>query len=281
MRLDRFTSVDDFRSAAGSYLTAREAEHNLILGISATMAADPDSIEAPPYLVVASDGDRVVGAAMRTPPHNVILSEVDDPAVPALVAQDMRGDPPPGVVGPPDAVRAFADAWVATAGGGWREARRERIFRLSSLVEPAPAQGAARLVVAADAELLERWLVAFAAEALDEAEMGLIRRSIEAWRRGHRRRYWFWQVDNRPVSLVGAGGDTPNGIRIGPVYTPPEARGRGYASNLTAWVSRTTMGEGRRFCFLYTDLANPTSNKIYQAIGYEPVTDALMVAFTE
>jgi uncharacterized protein len=79
---------------------------------------------------------------------------------------------------------------------------------------------------------------------------------------------------------VGSGGETPNGIRIGPVYTPPEERGHGYASNLTAWVSQTLLDEGRRFCFLYADLGNPTSNKIYQAIGYEPVTDALMVAFT-
>jgi predicted GNAT family acetyltransferase len=280
MRLDRFDSVNDFRSAAASYLAAREAEHNLILGVSSSMEADPDSIDAPPYLAVAADGDHVLGVAMRTPPHNLILSEVDDAAVPALVAKDVRSDPPPGVVGPPDAVRAFADAWVGIAGGGWREVRRERIFRLSRLVAPAAVPGAARLVAPADADLLEGWLMAFAAEALDEAEQSLIHRGIEAWRRGKRRRYWFWEVDGRPVSLVGAGGETPNGTRIGPVYTPPDERGRGYASNLTAWVSMTVMDEGRRFCFLYTDLGNPTSNKIYQAIGYEPVTDALMVAFT-
>jgi hypothetical protein len=81
------------------------------------------------------------------------------------------------------------------------------------------------------------------------------------------------------VSLVGAGGRTPNGIRIGPVYTPPEERGRGYASRLTAYVSETLLAEGHRFCFLYTDIDNPTANDIYQQIGYRPVTDALMVSF--
>jgi hypothetical protein len=75
------------------------------------------------------------------------------------------------------------------------------------------------------------------------------------------------------VSVVGAGGETPNGIRIGPVYTPPEVRNRGYASALTAAASADQLARGRRFCFLFTDLANPTSNKIYQAIGYEPVCD--------
>ncbi|HJW22008.1 MAG TPA: GNAT family N-acetyltransferase, partial [Candidatus Limnocylindrales bacterium] len=69
------------------------------------------------------------------------------------------------------------------------------------------------------------------------------------------------------------GGLTPNGIRVGPVYTPPELRGRGYASNLVAGVSQLQLDAGRTFVFLFTDLANPTANKIYQEIGYEPVND--------
>ena len=85
--------------------------------------------------------------------------------------------------------------------------------------------------------------------------------------------------ESRPVSLTGVSGATPHGIRIGPVYTPSAFRGRGYASALVAEVSQEQLDAGRRFCFLYTDLANPTSNKIYQAIGYRPVTDALRIDF--
>jgi predicted GNAT family acetyltransferase len=80
--------------------------------------------------------------------------------------------------------------------------------------------------------------------------------------------------------MVGAGGETPNGIRIGPVYTPPQRRSRGYATSLTAAASADQLGRGRRFVFLFTDLANPTSNKIYQAIGYRPVCDVDMYRFT-
>ena len=79
---------------------------------------------------------------------------------------------------------------------------------------------------------------------------------------------------------MGFGGPTPNGIRIGPVYTPPELRGRGYASALTAQVSQLQLDRGKRFCFLYTDLANPTSNAIYRRIGYERVCDSRELAFT-
>jgi len=83
---------------------------------------------------------------------------------------------------------------------------------------------------------------------------------------------YIW-VDGEPACLVGVSGETPHGIRVAPVYTPPELRGRGYASALTAEVSQAQLDAGRRYCFLFTDLANPTSNKVYQAIGYEPVCD--------
>jgi predicted GNAT family acetyltransferase len=82
-----------------------------------------------------------------------------------------------------------------------------------------------------------------------------------------------------PVSLAAARGETPNGIRIGPVYTPPEHRGHGYASAVTAAASQDQLDRGRHFVFLFTDLSNPTSNKIYQAIGYERVCDVDMYRF--
>jgi len=83
---------------------------------------------------------------------------------------------------------------------------------------------------------------------------------------------WLW-VDDGPVAMAGAVGRTPNGIRVGAVYTPPDRRRQGYASSLVAALSQAQLDAGRRFCFLYTDLANPTSNHIYGAIGYEPVCD--------
>ena len=93
------------------------------------------------------------------------------------------------------------------------------------------------------------------------------------WIERNGRTAYLWIDRGRPVSLTGAGGLTPNGIRVGPVYTPREDRGRGYASNLVARVSQELLDSGRTFVFLFTDLSNPTSNKIYQAIGYEPVSD--------
>jgi predicted GNAT family acetyltransferase len=109
-------------------------------------------------------------------------------------------------------------------------------------------------------------------EAFGEVDLDEVAATTDRWLAGRGRTLHLWE-DGEVVSLVGAGGRTPNGIRIGPVYTPPAARRRGYASALFAAVSQAELDAGRRFCFLFTDLANPTSNHIYQAIGYEAVRD--------
>ena len=142
--------------------------------------------------------------------------------------------------------------------------------------EPATCLGDI-LVIDDDAilrELVTDWVVAFSTEAMPEQPPIDDPEAVaDRWIARVNRLLYLWEDGGRVVSLVGAGGETPNGIRIGPVYTPPDARGRGYATSLTAAASADQLERGRRFCFLFTDLANPTSNAIYQSIGYEPVCD--------
>ena len=278
MRLNRYTRVADFLAAAGEFLTDREAEHNLILGISSAIAGGARS-EPPPYLAAIHNGGKVVMAALRTPPFNLVLSEVDDEAALALLAQDLAGSELPGVVGPPAASRDFADRWVAAKGGAWTVLMDERVYRLTEVRPPRPAPGSWRLAVAGDRDLLAGWLFDFGLEALGEEDRERVAIGLDEWEAGTGRRFWLWESGGEPVTMVGAGGETPNGIRIGPVYTPPEHRGRGFASNLTAVVSQLLLDEGRRYCFLYANQANETAIRIYQAIGYEPVTDAVMLRF--
>jgi hypothetical protein len=278
MRLDRYPSVEAFLAVVGDFLVAREAEHNLMLGVASSAARNPGLYAGAPYLAVVSSDGRVVAAALRTPPYNVILSEVDDPAAVGLLVEDLAEESPAGLTGPPWPARDFASLWVARKGGSWRVQMEERVYALAALVPPRTTTGAARTATPSDRELVVRWLEAFGREALPEERAAMVERTVQDWLSGGRR-FWVWEDGGQPVALVGAGGLTPNGIRIGPVYTPAEARGRGYASNLTAEVSRQMLAEGRRFCFLYTDVTNRTSNRIYRAIGYQPVTDALMIGF--
>jgi len=130
----------------------------------------------------------------------------------------------------------------------------------------------------ADRELLIDWADAFNDEVRAGAPHGDTAKGVDARLASATAGFMVWE-DGQPVSMAGWGGATPNGVRVGPVYTPPELRRRGYASAVTAAASESQLAAGRRFCFLYTDLANPTSNRIYMDIGYEPVCDAIDYSF--
>jgi hypothetical protein len=277
LRLDRYERAADFLAAAGPWLAEREAEHNLILGIAAT-ARDNPGMYLDPWFALVTDGNRPVAAALRTPPWNLVLSEVDEPAALDLLVANLAGAELPGVVAAPDVATGFALRWAAANGGRFTVGMEERIFELTELIPPLPVSGAMRAATSDDRPLLIAWITAFAQEALGDDDASRVASQVDDWLTGRGRNLWLWE-DGGPRSLTGAGGETPNGIRIGPVYTPPDERGRGYASALVAAVSQAQLDAGRRFCFLYTDHTNPTTNKIYQAIGYRPVTDALRIDF--
>jgi len=280
LRLATYRRAADLLADAGAWLAEREAEHNLILGIAGDLAeGDRTDAEAEPYLALIRDGERPVLVALRTPPWNLLLSEADDPAALRLLADELFDVELPGVTGPPTAVERFGDLWARDHGVRPETTLEERIYRVSRVVEPPPPDGAPRRAAAGDRAQLADWLVDFQQEALPNDFPERLRDRMMAWDPDGTRQFWLWEVDGRPVSMASAHSPTPTGIRIGPVYTPPAERGHGYASALTAFVSRWNLDRGRRFCFLYTDLANRTANRIYQAIGYEPVTDARMIRF--
>lgn len=276
MLVVRYEAVPEYLREAGPFLEAREAEHNLIFGIVSGYLADPSQYAGPPYLAAVTDGDRVVGAALRTPPWRVILSvfEGDAAAVAEALAADLADTPLPGMVGPTGSTDAFAAAWSARTGARTRLTRHERSYRLRHVIPPRPASGHLQRAGEEHRSILAAWSKAFEEEA-HTAPPGPTDHDAVAdrWIRGIGRTAWLWIDHGRPVSLTGVGGLTPHGIRVGPVYTPPELRGRGYASNLVAEASQLQLDGGREFVFLFTDLANPTANHVYQAIGYEPVID--------
>lgn len=278
----RFDDVDGFLAATGDFLAAREAEHNLLWGITSQVRGFPELFEEPPTFASVTDaGGRVVAATLRTPPWNQVLSEVDDPAAVDLLAEELSGQPLPGVTGPSEAAARFAAAWAERTGRRAELGVAERIFRLERVVPPErPAAGSWRLAEPADRELVADWLVRFGAEATPTTPpLTEPLATADRWIARRYRTLYLWEADGRVVSLVGAGGETPHGIRIGPVYTPPDERDRGYASSLTAAATQDQLDSGRRFVFLFTDLSNPTSNKIYRAIGYEPVCDVDLYHF--
>lgn len=280
LAIERFESAPAFLDAAAAYLDAREAEHNLILGLTRHLAAHgPRPDAAPAYFAVARDGTRVVGAAVRTPPHQLLLSELDDAAAAGAFARDLRDvfHTLSGVLAAPAAAADFVRLWESLTLQRGRPGVRQRIYKAESAEPPGPSPpGRARAATAADRDLLVAWFEAFHLEAMPNDPGGSQAAANVDRRLAMPESGLVLWIDERdqPVSLLGFGAPTPNGMRIGPVYTPSEHRRRGYAGALTHEVTRMLLERGRRFCFLYTDLANPTSNAIYQRIGYRPVGDA-------
>ncbi len=276
MQLRRYDDGPAFYQRVAPFLLAREAEHCLILGLCGNISRHPEQFDDPYLALIERDG-AVVAVAVRTPPYGLALSYTDKPDALKLFAADLVGIAPAlsGVIGTPRLSRAFVDEWQPLSGQTAQVSRHERIFQLERVQPIAGASGRLRRITEADLPLLTEWLAAFDVEALGGA--GQHPYEIERLRANYlnsdHRTMYFWENGNQVVSLAGCGNPTRSGIRIGPVYTPPHLRGKGYASACVAAVSQLQLDDGWRFCFLFTDLSNPTSNHIYQTIGYQPVAD--------
>jgi predicted GNAT family acetyltransferase len=263
-----------FDDQAGRFLAAREAGNNLMLGLISGLQRGRAFGPQPPFFVVVRDRGDVIGAAMRTPPFNLILASGSEaraltPILDRLAAEttDLTG-----VSGPKDLVKIAADMWSQRMGVAAHLQMAERIYQLRRVVPPRAVAGSMRRARGADRDVIASWMYAFVEEAQPHLDRSIeaARENADRWIDGGTLRVW---EDSTPVSMAGASGPTPRGIRVSAVYTPPEMRRRGYASALVAALSQEQLHAGKNFCFLYTDLANPTSNKIYQDIGYEPVCD--------
>lgn len=285
MEVEGLADASDFLAEAEPFLLADEARHNLMLGIVGTIRDSPDHYTARNFWLVR-DGGRVVAAGLRTPPYKLILARPESTRALAALAEALAGEELPGVVGAePEAVE-FAALWTRHTGIPARANMRQGIYALKS-VEPPPAPpGSARVATEHDRELVLRWWTAFAEDALHEnsPSTDLAESMVDYRLSSSSAGVLLWEDGGQPVSLAGWSGPTPNGIRVSPVYTPQELRGRGYATALTAELSQRLLdgrlfAGGRSFCFLFTDLANPTSNAIYERIGYRRVAEAAEIAF--
>jgi len=269
-----------FLDLAGSLLLADEARNNLILGIAGTLVEHPDRYGEKRFWLVTGDAGEPSGAAIRTPPYNLLLGGCrPGPALGELV--EAIEDELPGVVGAHPEVDEFVRLWARSHAVEPRVLREQGVFALERVEPVPPAEGRSRSATRDDLPLLVGWMVAFGEEVLEEGDPGRAeaREAVEHRLAPGDGGFELWEDGGEVVSLSGWGGPTPNGIRIGPVYTPPELRGRGYATALTAELSQRLLDQGRRFCFLFTDLTNPTSNAIYERIGYVRVAESAMVAF--
>ena len=276
MHLTRFSSATEFAARAEAFLLQREAQHNLPLGLTSSLIVNPNLYPSQPYFAVVEDRGKVITAAVMTPPYRLVLCLTESREALALIAHDVRGVRPdlPGVIGPVPVSLHFAETWQSLTGAAFRRGMAERIYKLDKVNPVTGVSGRMRRTGEADRMLLLKWVMAFQQEAFGDVDAPAVERTVNNMLTmpPEHRGTFLWE-DPQPVSLTSYGGPTPNSMRLGPVYTPPEFRRRGYASACVAAASQYLLDSGRKFCTLFTHLSNPTSNHIYQVIGYEPVCD--------
>jgi predicted GNAT family acetyltransferase len=279
MELVPHDDVNSFLEAARPVLLPDEARHNLMYGICSTLLEAPDTYPVFHLWTVVRRGKPLL-AMLMTPPYNLLVGRPADPEAMEFAARTLmdQGLAAPGVTGAVPEVDAFAKVWEDLSGLARRPRMAQGIYAVRSVRSPRAVDGRMRLASADDRDVLVDWFDAFAAESIpaDAPHQGA--EEMVERRLASSGGFALWE-DGEAVSMSGFGGETPHGIRIGPVYTPPRLRRRGYASALVAQLSRQLLEAGREYCFLYTDLANPTSNRIYLELGYELVCESADYAF--
>jgi GNAT superfamily N-acetyltransferase len=265
--------ADDALDAAGAFLRGRPVEHNLVLSLLAARAASPE----PGRYWWVSDGLDVVAVLFQSPPtFSATITPAPPGAIAALVAAVADENRVlPGVTGDAATAAAFA--------GGWTERRRvpgepvegQRLYRLGSLVAPAAVDGSLRTATPDDRPMLLEWTRGFCADT--GMPGGDVARQVDA--RMSSGRYWIWEDGGTPLSSASASPIVAGVSRVGAVYTPPELRGRGFAAACVAAVSAHITDVEGAGAILYTQLRNPTSNAIYQRLGYEPVGEIVSYRF--
>ncbi|WP_435270124.1 GNAT family N-acetyltransferase [Streptomyces sp. 1222.5] len=273
--------LDGFLARAGDFLHSRPALHTVPLTVTEalrTRGMDAYGTEAPVFGWLERAGE-VRAVFFRTPPRRPYLTPLTPEEADSLAAHMARlGRPLPGVSADHYTATAFAKAWQRHTGAMPTLHERERLYRLGTLTPPEPLpEGRGRIAGEQDRERLIRWHREFIADigGTPAADNG----SWADTRIAHGRVTVWETLDGTPVSMAGVTPMVAGQIRVAPVYTPAHLRGRGYAGAATVEASRTALAAGAVEVLLFADLANPTSNGLYQRIGYRPVTDFAVYDF--
>jgi ribosomal protein S18 acetylase RimI-like enzyme len=271
-------SLDAFLDTAGEYLRSDPVGNTVPLTVLETLRQSGLGMygdHPPVFGWHEPDSGGIDAAFLQTPPFHALLSSLPDGSADSFVELLTAGTVrPTGVNVPAAEESAIAAAWVAATGGGTSAHLRSRLFRLADLMPPDPfPPGAARVAGPGDTDLLVDWSTAFVAET---GSGGGDQRKGVADRLSYRG-FTLWETGGVPVAMAALTRNVAGVVRVGMVYTPPGHRRRGYGGAVTTAVSQAAFDGGAAQVVLFTDLANPTSNALYQRLGYRPVADRVQL----
>ena len=289
MYYKQYTNVKEFYDATYFVLMRHEAQNTIPLGnlILGNKGNDKTGWRDPVNWFMATVCDTDSGGiqltAIMTPPYNIALyatgNIICEESINCLI-NGIAGHPVPGVTAEKSLAKYFADLYTSRKGMSFEVSMDQRIYELTEVNPEIPRIGTIRLSSEKDMPFLPFWCEAFhASGTYGSTTMEIPNEPDDYLYRISKNNLYVLEYNGVSVSLAGLNREMQTVIGVGPVYTPPYYRGKGYASSAVAQISQLALDRGFKKCVLYTDLANPTSNSIYQKIGYRPICDSLMLKF--
>lgn len=270
-------TASEFLNLSGETLYAREAEYSLMLGL-AEMSVKTNK-NSGLFYIVSSDSKSISFCLVTD--RAAVLSEMPEEALRALADQLFFDQVNfPAAIGPVASVQTFAKTWAGVTEKKFKIGMAQKIYQLNQVIQPRSVQGQLILATSEHEELVTKWIYEFSLESLPHENNSIERAKEFALNKIPKGEVFIWLDETGiPVSMNSVGRPTKHGSSVSGVYTPVMYRRKGFASALVAGTSQHLLDQGKKFCVLYTDLANPTSNKIYQDIGYREIATSVMYIF--
>jgi len=275
MNVIKYSSAAECLETTEELLLENEAANAIILNYAHSQTQGIESAMTTTFYCVV-ESDEPLLSAMFTEGIWPLLTEGPDDAARLLaryffpIIPVMRG-----VNGPKDTALAFVEEWEGLARCDLEINMNSRIYECTSVTQLKWADGTLKQATMDDIDLVEEWREAFCIEAqvVIPKNVDQVTRQIEDGS------IYLWITD-QPVSTAVMSRGMENTGTVGAVYTSLEHRNNGYATALTAAVTQKILDSGKNYAVLYTDLDNPTSNSIYQQIGYKPISDSTVWLFS-
>ncbi|AEW56638.1 TPA: GNAT family N-acetyltransferase [Bacillus cereus] len=272
IQLHVYEEVVNFKKEVIPFLEKNEQENNLILGVL-------QMVQQPIFMGIAKQEEEVAVVFLQTEEKKQIIvatSEMVEEAIVELAKKLAEVYPNvPGLIGNKKVVQRLAEEIAVLENKKMNVVMEQGVYALQQVKKKWTEEGIFREINSDELPVIEKWIYQFC------EDVNLPTTKEEAEQTAHtlitNHRLFGLEIDGKLVSVAAKTRPTKNNITINFVYTPKEERKKGYASNCVAALSQRMLDEGYKTTTLYTDLANPTSNKIYQEIGYEQIAESLLI----
>ncbi|PIP96050.1 MAG: hypothetical protein COW00_07145 [Bdellovibrio sp. CG12_big_fil_rev_8_21_14_0_65_39_13] len=273
----QYQNVSEFLKENESQLLERESENNLILGLADAISNAKRPFDNTLFLSLTEGGQ----ALRSNDDRPLAITQMSSESIKELITYlHSLNTKLSGVVGPKESALIFAQEWTKQLGIGKTTAMEQGVYELTKVIPPLKQVGKLHQVQVKDQTIALQMIKGFVEECFPEDKQPE-KTAQKSWEiQILNKSLFFWKDENEQiVSMAGRSRESKNAACVSLVYTPPEKRGKGYASQVVAALSQQILDSGKSKCNLFTDLKNPTSNAIYQKIGYQWVSESRHINF--